>query len=66
MLYGEVLSYSYIQSKMNRADKMTKIILDTQIFYNIFLKGLFLSGTSRKIIKLVEREHSNEISLLEF
>lgn len=66
LLYGEVLSYSYIQSKMNPADKMMKMMKETLIFYNIFLKGLFMNDRSRKIIKLVEREHLNEIRLYEF
>ena len=41
LLLREVQSYSYIPSKMNPADKLTKSTLETPIFYNIFLYGHF-------------------------
>ena len=65
LLLQEVQSYSYIPSKMNPADKLTKSTLETPIFYNIFLYGHFNNKKSRKVVKLVKREHSDEIRLFE-
>ena len=60
---GEVSNYSYIPSKLSTSDKMTKMTLETPAFYNIFLKGLFIYYKSRKVVKMVEREHSKQIRL---
>ena len=65
LLYEDVTSFSYIQSKQNPADKLTKAALESPIFYNIFLNGIFSNETSRKIVKLVKREHTNEIRLFQ-
>ena len=50
---------------MNPADKLTKSTLETPIFYNIFLYGYFNNKKSRKVVKIVKREHSDEIRLFE-
>ena len=63
LLLEEVCSFSYIQSKRNPADKLTKCTLETPIFYNIFLKGNFSNRNSKKVVKLVKREHTYEIRL---
>ena len=65
LLLEEVSSFSYIQSKQNPADKLTKSTLETPFFYNIFLKGNFSNRNSKKVVKLVKREHTNEIRLFQ-
>ena len=65
MLLEEVCSFSYIQSKQNPADKLTKFTLETPIFHNIFLRGNFCNSNSKKVVKLVKREHTNEIRLFQ-
>ena len=65
LLREEVLSYSYIATKENPADKLTKSTIETPIFYNIFIKGDFNNSTSKKKVKLVKREHSYEIRMFE-
>ena len=44
---------------------MTKATLEIPIFYNIFLNGHFMNKRSKKVVKLVKREHSYEIRLFE-
>ena len=65
LLLEEVSSFSYIPSRLNPSDKLTKATLETPVFYNIFLYGRFSNNKSRKIVKLVKREHANEIRLFE-
>ena len=65
LLLQDVCSYSYIPSKLNPADKLTKATLETPVFFNIFLCGSFNNRRSRKVVRLVEREHADEIRLFE-
>ena len=65
LLLEEVDSFSYISTKQNPADKLTKATLETPIFYNIFLNGNFNNKDSKKVVKLVKREHTYEIRLFE-
>ena len=65
LLRGEVTSYSYISTKENPADKLTKATIETPSFYNIFLKGDFNNVRSKKRVKVVKREHSDEIRMFE-
>ena len=65
LLMEDVNSFSYIQSKQNPADKLTKSTWESPIFYNIFLNGIFDNKSSRKIVKLVKRETTNEIRLFQ-
>ena len=65
LLFEEVLSYSYIPTKENPADKLTKATIESPNFYNIFLRGQFDNPRSKKMVKLVKREHANEICLFE-
>ena len=65
LLLEEVCSFSYIQTKKNPADKLTKATLETPIFYNIFLNGNFNNSDSKKVVKIVKREHTQEIRLFE-
>ena len=65
LLLEEVSSFSYLQSKQNPADKLTKHTLETPVFYNIFLNGVFNNTGSKKVVRLVKREHADEIRLFE-
>ena len=65
LLREEVASYSYILTKENPADKLTKPTIETPIFYNIFIKGNFDNSKSKKKVKIVKREHSYEIRMFE-
>ena len=65
LLLEEVYSFSYIPTKQNPADKMTKATLETPIFFNIFLNGVFNNKNSKKLVKLVKREHTFEIRSFE-
>ena len=65
LLYEEVRTFSYISTKENPADKLTKHTIETPIFYNIFIKGIFNQKDRKKYIQLMKREHAFEIRLIE-
>ena len=65
ILKEEVRTFCYVPSKENPADKLTKFTLETPIFFNIFLNGLYDQKTRRKYVNLVKREHTFEIRLIE-
>ena len=59
------VSLKKIGTKENPADKLTKATIESPNFYNIFLRGQFDNPRSKKMVKLVKREHANEIRLFE-
>ena len=60
ILNGTVVSYGYISTKENPADKLTKNSQETKKFIDIFENGRYLHKP-RKYVKLVVRETAREI-----
>ena len=65
MMLENVSQYSYISTRDNAADILTKRKTETQDFYGLFLYGIFDKASMRKMVKLVKREHTWEIRMFE-
>ena len=65
MMLENVSRYSYISTRDNAADVLTKRKTETQDFFGLFLYGVFDKASMRKMVKLVKREHAWEIRLFE-
>ena len=65
MMLENVSQYSYISTRDNAVDILTKRKTETQDFYGLFLYGVFDKASMRKMVKLVKREHAWEIRMFE-
>ena len=65
MMLENVSQYSYISTRDNAADVLTKRKTETQDFFGLFLYGVFDKASMRKMVKLVKREHAWEIRMFE-
>ena len=63
LLNREINSYSYVNTKDNVADLLTKYKTETQDFNEIFVNGNYTKGKKYIEVKLVKREQGDEIRL---
>ena len=61
LIEEKILHYSYIASKDNVADLLTKPKVETQEFCNVFMNGVFRKGKKKVSVGLVKRQHGYEI-----
>ena len=56
-------SFSYIATKDNVADFLTKPKIETQEFASVFLHGIFEKGVKKVSVGLIKRQHGWEIRM---
>ena len=63
MLEQEVARYSYVNTRDNVADLLTKYKTEMQDFKDIFVNGIYIKGKKEIDVTLHKCEHGNEIRI---